>query len=147
LATRQLGRPGAGPFSLTGQPNAMGGRDVGGMATMLAAHREITGDAHRAELEQLRQLAPGTLSSRPGLAAVELFDGLRSGKVKAVWIACTNPAHSMPDIGPVREALQRAEYVIVQEAFRGTDTVPFADVLLPASTWGEKEGTVTNSER
>ncbi len=147
LATRQLGRPGAGPFSLTGQPNAMGGREVGGMATMLAAHREIGDDAHRAELEQLWQLAPGTLSPRPGLAAVELFEGLRSGKVKAVWIACTNPAHSMPDIGPVREALQRAEYVVVQEAFAGTDTVPFADALLPATTWGEKEGTVTNSER
>ncbi|MCR6685718.1 nitrate reductase [Pseudoxanthomonas sp.] len=147
LATRQLGRPGAGPFSLTGQPNAMGGREVGGMATMLAAHREITDEGHRAEVEALWKLAPGTLSPRPGLAAVELFEGLRTGKVKAVWIACTNPAHSMPDIGPVREALHKAEYVVVQEAFSGTDTVPFADALLPASTWGEKEGTVTNSER
>ena len=147
LATRQLGRPGAGPFSLTGQPNAMGGREVGGMATMLAAHREIGDEAHRAEVEALWKLAPGTLSPRPGLAAVELFEGLRAGKVKAVWIACTNPAHSMPDIGPVREALHKAEYVVVQEAFSGTDTVPFADALLPASTWGEKEGTVTNSER
>jgi len=147
LATRQLGRPGAGPFSLTGQPNAMGGREVGGMATMLAAHREIADAAHRAEVEALWKLAPGTLSPRPGLAAVELFEGLRAGKVKAVWIACTNPVHSMPDIGQVREALQRAEYVIVQEAFAGTDTVPYADVLLPASTWGEKDGTVTNSER
>jgi len=147
LATRQLGRPGAGPFSLTGQPNAMGGREVGGMATMLAAHREITDDTHRAEVEALWKLAPGSLSPRPGLAAVELFDGLRSGKVKAVWIACTNPVHSMPDIGQVREALQRAEYVIVQEAFTDTDTVPYADALLPAATWGEKSGTVTNSER
>jgi len=147
LATRQLGRPGAGPFSLTGQPNAMGGREVGGMATMLAAHREIADASHRAEVEALWKLAPGTLSPRPGLAAVELFEGLRAGKVKAVWIACTNPVHSMPDIGQVREALQRAEYVIVQEAFAGTDTVPYADVLLPASTWGEKDGTVTNSER
>ncbi|MDH5835003.1 nitrate reductase [Luteimonas kalidii] len=147
LATRQLGRPGAGPFSLTGQPNAMGGREVGGMATMLAAHREIDNDAHRVELETLWTLAPGSLSPRPGLAAVELFDALHSGKVKAVWIACTNPAHSMPDIGRVREALQRAEYVIVQEAFADTDTVPFADALLPAATWGEKDGTVTNSER
>ena len=147
LATRQLGRPGAGPFSLTGQPNAMGGREVGGMATMLAAHREITDAAHRAEIEALWKLAPGRLSPQPGLAAVELFEGLRSGKVKAVWIACTNPAHSMPDINAVRQALQRAEYVVVQEAFAGTDTVPFADALLPASTWGEKEGTVTNSER
>lgn len=147
LATRQLGRPGAGPFSLTGQPNAMGGREVGGMATMLAAHRELEDPAHRAEVEALWSLAPGTLPAKPGLAAVELFDALHSGKVKAVWIACTNPGHSMPDIGRVREALQRAEYVIVQECYAGTDTVPYADALLPASTWGEKEGTVTNSER
>ena len=147
LACAQIGKPGAGPFSLTGQPNAMGGREVGGMATMLAAHREITDDAHRAEVESLWKLAPGTLSPKPGLAAVELFEGLRSGKVKAVWIACTNPVHSMPDIGQVREALQRAEYVIVQDAFADTDTVPYADALLPAATWGEKDGTVTNSER
>ena len=147
LATRQLGRPGAGPFSLTGQPNAMGGREVGGMATMLAAHRDIDNDAHRAEVEALWRLAPGTLPAKPGLAAVELFDALHSGRVKAVWIACTNPAHSMPDIGRVREALQRAEYVVVQECFSGTDTVPYADALLPAATWGEKDGTVTNSER
>lgn len=147
LATRQLGRPGAGPFSLTGQPNAMGGREVGGMATMLAAHREIGDAAHRAEVETLWRLAPGTLSPTPGLAAVDLFEALHGGKVKAVWIACTNPAHSMPDIARVREALRRAEYVIVQEAFAGTDTVPFADALLPAATWGEKDGTVTNSER
>ena len=147
LATRQLGRPGAGPFSLTGQPNAMGGREVGGMATMLAAHRELDDPLHRAEVEALWSLAPGTLPAKPGLAAVELFDALHSGKVKAVWIACTNPAHSMPDLGRVREALQRAEYVIVQECYAGTDTVPFADALLPASTWGEKDGTATNSER
>lgn len=147
LATGQIGKPGAGPFSLTGQPNAMGGREVGGMATMLAAHREIGNDQHRTEVEQLWGLPANTLSPRPGLSAVPLFEALRSGKVKAVWIACTNPVHSMPDIGRVREALQHAEYVIVQEAFRNTDTVPYADVLLPAATWGEKEGTVTNSER
>ena len=147
LATRQIGRPGAGPFSLTGQPNAMGGREVGGMATMLAAHREIADEDHRAEVEALWKLAPGSLSGKPGLAAVELFEAVRAGKVKAVWIACTNPVHSMPDIGQVREALQRAEYVVVQEAFADTDTVPYADALLPGSTWGEKEGTVTNSER
>ncbi|KAF1722264.1 nitrate reductase [Pseudoxanthomonas wuyuanensis] len=147
LATGQIGRPGAGPFSLTGQPNAMGGREVGGMATMLAAHREIGNEQHRAEVEQLWGLPAHTLSAKPGLSAVPLFEALRSGQVKAVWIACTNPVHSMPDIGRVREALQHAEYVIVQEAFRNTDTVPYADVLLPAATWGEKEGTVTNSER
>jgi assimilatory nitrate reductase catalytic subunit len=147
LATGQIGRPGAGPFSLTGQPNAMGGREVGGMATMLAAHRDIEVAEDRAQVERLWGLPAHTLSARPGLPAVALFDALRSGKVKAVWIACTNPVHSMPDIGHVREALQRAELVIVQEAFGNTDTVPYADVLLPAATWGEKEGTVTNSER
>ncbi len=147
LATAQIGKPGAGPFSLTGQPNAMGGREVGGMATMLAAHREIGNAEHRAEVEQLWSLPEGRLSAQPGAAAVKLFEGLREGRIKAVWIACTNPVHSMPDIGVVREALQRAEYVIVQEAFADTDTVPYADALLPASTWGEKEGTVTNSER
>ena len=147
LATAQIGKPGAGPFSLTGQPNAMGGREVGGMATMLAAHREISSDSDRAELERLWRLPEGRLSARPGAAAVKLFDGLREGRIKAVWIACTNPVHSMPDIAGVREALQRAEYVVVQEAFADTDTVPYADALLPASSWGEKEGTVTNSER
>ncbi|MGH8778391.1 molybdopterin-dependent oxidoreductase [Paraburkholderia sp.] len=148
LATRQIGRPGAGPFSLTGQPNAMGGREVGGMATMLAAHRDIGNPEHHAEIEKLWGLTGiRTLSDRPGLPAVALFDALHSGKVKAVWIACTNPVHSMPDIARVREALDAAEFVVVQEAFMQTDTVPYADVVLPAATWGEKSGTVTNSER
>ncbi|MEM5388458.1 molybdopterin-dependent oxidoreductase [Paraburkholderia phymatum] len=148
LATRQIGKRGAGPFSLTGQPNAMGGREVGGMATMLAAHRDIGNAAHRDEVAKLWGLADAArLSDRPGLPAVEMFEAMRSGKIKAVWIACTNPAHSMPDIAKVREALRRAEFVVVQEAFMQTDTVPFADVVLPAATWGEKSGTVTNSER
>src|ERR1700754_2394075 len=148
LATRQIGRPGAGPFSLTGQPNAMGGREVGGMATMLAAHREIGNAAHREEVARLWGLADASrLSAKPGLPAVDMFEALRSGKVKAVWIACTNPVHSMPDIAMVREALDQAEFVVVQDAFMQTDTVPYADVLLPAATWGEKAGTVTNSER
>jgi assimilatory nitrate reductase catalytic subunit len=145
LATRQIGRPGAGPFSLTGQPNAMGGREVGGMATMLAAHRDIGNARHRQEIETLWGVSG--LSARPGLPAVEMFDAVRQGGIKAVWIACTNPVHSMPDIARVREALEKAEFVVVQEAFTQTDTVPFADVLLPASSWGEKAGTVTNSER
>ena len=147
LATGQIGRPGTGPFSLTGQPNAMGGREVGGMATMLAAHRELGDADDRAELETLWRLPPGRLPSVPGTTAVPLFDGLRSGRIKAVWIACTNPAHSMPDIAAVRAALAAAELVIVQDAFAETDTLPFADVVLPAATWGEKDGTVTNSER
>ena len=145
LATAQIGRAGAGPFSLTGQPNAMGGREVGGLATMLAAHREIGNAAHRAEVERLWGVQG--LSDRPGLPAVEMFDAVRDGRIKAIWIACTNPVHSMPDSERVREALAKAEFVVVQEAFHQTDTVPYADVLLPASSWGEKAGTVTNSER
>ncbi|TAL94763.1 MAG: nitrate reductase [Paraburkholderia sp.] len=145
LATAQIGRAGAGPFSLTGQPNAMGGREVGGMATMLAAHRDIGNAAHREEVARLWGVSQ--LSGRPGLHAVDMFEALHAGKIKAIWIACTNPAHSMPDIPRVREALAKAEFVVVQEAFMLTDTVPFADVVLPAATWGEKSGTVTNSER
>ncbi|MGN6667436.1 MAG: nitrate reductase, partial [Trinickia sp.] len=145
LATGQIGKPGAGPFSLTGQPNAMGGREVGGMATMLAAHRDIGNAEHRAQVEALWGVSG--LSARPGLPAVDMFDAVAEGKIKALWIACTNPVHSMPDIERVRKALRTAQFVVVQEAFEQTDTVPYADVLLPASSWGEKSGTVTNSER
>ncbi|WP_269530795.1 nitrate reductase [Chitinimonas sp. BJYL2] len=145
LATRQIGRPGAGPFSLTGQPNAMGGREVGGMATMLAAHRDIANAAHRDEIAQLWGIP--SVSERPGLPAVAMFDALKNGRIKAIWIACTNPAHSMPDLPAVRAALETAEFVVVQEAFANTDTVAYADLLLPATSWGEKDGTVTNSER
>ncbi|GAB7125752.1 nitrate reductase [Silvimonas sp. JCM 19000] len=147
LATGQIGKPGAGPFSLTGQPNAMGGREVGGMANMLAAHRDITNAEHRAEVAALWGIAPAQLSPNPGLPAVALFDAVRAGQIKAIWVVCTNPVHSMPDIDKVRTALQQAEFVVVQEAYGNTDTVPFADVLLPATSWGEKSGTVTNSER
>ena len=145
LATGQIGRPGAGPFSLTGQPNAMGGREVGGMATMLAAHREITNPVHRAEVEQLWGV--DKLSDRPGLPAVEMFDAMLDGRIKAVWIVCTNPVHSMPEVEKIRKALECAEFVVVQEAFLQTDTVPHADVVFPAAGWAEKSGTVTNSER
>ncbi|SFZ79313.1 nitrate reductase [Chitinimonas taiwanensis] len=145
LASQQIGRPGAGPFSLTGQPNAMGGREVGGMATMLAAHRDIQNPEHRAEVARFWGVE--RLSDIPGTPAVALFDALKSGQIKAVFIACTNPAHSMPDLNTVREALQTAEFVVLQEAFAHTDTAAYADVLLPASSWGEKVGTVTNSER
>ncbi|MBV6888953.1 molybdopterin-dependent oxidoreductase [Xanthomonas campestris pv. spermacoces] len=147
LATGQIGKPGAGPFSLTGQPNAMGGREVGGMATMLAAHREIANADDRAELERLWGVPAGRISPTAGAPAVQLFERLRAGTLKAVWIVCTNPVHSMPEVAGIRAALENAELVIVQEAFSGTDTVPYADVLLPAASWGEKDGTVTNSER
>jgi assimilatory nitrate reductase catalytic subunit len=145
LATGQIGRPGAGPFSLTGQPNAMGGREVGGLATTLAAHRDLADPRHRAEVAALWGV-PG-VASKPGLTAIEMFDAVRSGKVKILWIACTNPAQSLPDLPNVRAALEAAELVILQEAYANTETAPFADVILPATSWGEKDGTVTNSER
>jgi assimilatory nitrate reductase catalytic subunit len=145
LATGQIGKPGSGPFSLTGQHNAMGGREVGGMATMLAAHRDIANPQHRAEVAQFWGV--DAVSGKPGLPAVAMFDAIKAGQIKAVWIVCTNPAHSLPDLPNVRQALEMAEFVVVQDAFAHTDTTAFADVLLPASSWGEKEGTVTNSER
>jgi assimilatory nitrate reductase catalytic subunit len=145
LATGQIGRPGAGPFSLTGQPNAMGGRETGSMATLLPGHRSPASAAHREEMA--RYWGVHSLPETPGKTAVELFEALRTGRIKAVWIACTNPAQSLPQQARVREALDRAEFVVLQEAFGDTETAPYADLLLPAATWGEKDGTVTNSER
>ena len=145
LATGQIGKPGAGPFSLTGQPNAMGGREVGGLANLLSAHRDLANPQHRAEVAALWGI--GSVPQQPGKTAVEMFQAAADGAIKALWIACTNPAQSMPDQATVRRALQRAEFVVVQEAYATTATCDHADLLLPASTWGEKEGTVTNSER
>ncbi|WP_424195948.1 molybdopterin-dependent oxidoreductase [Ampullimonas aquatilis] len=145
LATGQIGKPGAGPFSLTGQPNAMGGREVGGLANLLSAHRDMANSAHRAEVAQLWQIAD--VPATQGKSAVEMFDAVAEGKIKIIWIACTNPAQSMPDIALVRKALETAELVIVQEAYSNTATVAYADVVLPATSWGEKDGSVTNSER
>lgn len=145
LATAQIGKPGAGPFSLTGQPNAMGGREVGGLANLLSAHRDLANPAHRAEVAALWGVAD--VPSRPGKTAVEMFQAAADGEIRALWIACTNPAQSMPDQATVRRALERAEFVVVQEAFATTATAQYADLLLPATTWGEKVGTVTNSER
>jgi assimilatory nitrate reductase catalytic subunit len=145
LATGQIGKPGAGPFSLTGQPNAMGGREVGGLANLLSAHRDLANPLHRAEVARLWGLP--SVPEKPGKAAIDLFRALKNGEIKAVWIACTNPAHSLPFQSEVRAALAKAEYVVLQEAFSNTDTAAFADLLLPAAAWGEKEGTVTNSER
>ncbi len=145
LATHQIGKPGAGPFSLTGQPNAMGGREVGGMATLLSAHRDIGNAEHRAEVARLWGI--DDVPAKPGKSAVEMFEALRNGDIKIIWIVCTNPAQSMPEQKMIREALKNAELVIVQEAYKTTATCDYADVLLPATTWSEKEGTVTNSER
>lgn len=145
LATGQIGKPGAGPFSLTGQPNAMGGREVGGLANLLSAHRDLANPEHRAEVAALWGVP--SVPEKPGKTAVEMFQAAADGEIRALWIACTNPAQSMPDQATVRRALERAEFVVVQEAFATTATCAFADLLLPATTWGEKEGTVTNSER
>ena len=149
LATGQIGKPGAGPFSLTGQPNAMGGREVGGMANLLSAHRDLDNPEHRAEVARLWGLdrEGRAVPAAPGKTAVEMFEAAADGRIKALWIACTNPAQSLPDQAMVRRALQRAEFVVLQEAFAGTATEPYAHLLLPAASWGEKEGTVTNSER
>ena len=145
LATRQIGKPGAGPFSLTGQPNAMGGREVGGLANLLSAHRDMANPEHRAEVARLWGI--NDVPDKPGKTAVEMFQAAADGEIKALWIACTNPAQSMPDQKTVRRALERAELVIVQEAFATPSSCDYADLLFPASTWGEKTGTVTNSER
>lgn len=145
LATGQIGRPGAGPFSLTGQPNAMGGREVGGMANLLSAHRDLANPEHRAEVARLWGVPD--VPATAGKTAVEMFEAVRSGEIKAIWIACTNPAQSMPDQARIHEALESARLVVVQEAYANTETTFYADVLLPAASWGEKEGTVTNSER
>ena len=145
LLTGRIGRPGMGPFSFTGQTNAMGGREVGGLANQLAAHMEIDNPQHRDCVQRFWQ-SP-TIASEAGLKAVDLFDAIDEGKIKAVWVMCTNPVVSMPDADRVRAALNKCELVVVSECVRDTDTTAVADVLLPALTWGEKSGTVTNSER
>jgi anaerobic selenocysteine-containing dehydrogenase len=147
LATGQIGKPGAGPFSLTGQPNAMGGREVGGLSHLLPGYRSVLDPQHRAEVAAVWGVPPEHLSATPGHTAVELFHALAEGKVKAVWIMGTNPAVSMPDLDLVEKGLRQAELVVVQDAYHPTDTTRFADVLLPAAQWPEKEGVMTNSER
>lgn len=143
LATGRIGKRGMGPFSLTGQPNAMGGREVGGLANQLAAHMDFAPD----NVDRVQRFwnAPNIAAS-PGLKAVELFDAVNDGRIKAIWIAATNPADSMPRAGRVREALARCPLVIVSDAWP-TDTTRLAHVVLPAASWAEKSGTVTNSER
>ena len=145
LATGRIGKPGMGPFSLTGQPNAMGGREVGGLANMLAAHMDIENAAHR-QLVQTFWQSP-RIADKSGPKAVEMFRQLADGRIKAMWIIATNPVDSMPDADAVRAALKSCPFVVVSDVVRHTDTTEFAHVLLPSSAWGEKDGTVTNSER
>jgi assimilatory nitrate reductase catalytic subunit len=134
-----------GPFSFTGQPNAMGGREVGGLANQLAAHMELDNPRHRDSVQRFWR-AP-RIAQRPGLKAVELFDAVRARKVRAVWVMATNPVVSLPAADAVRAALAQCDFVVVSDCVRHTDTSALAHVLLPALAWGEKEGTVTNSER
>ena len=144
LLTGRIGRPGMGPFSITGQPNAMGGREVGALSNTLAAHM----DFGPAAIDRVGRFwrAP-RMATRPGLKAVELFEGVRAGRIKAVWIMATNPVASLPDADAVREALRGCELSIVSEAIRASDTVDACRIRLPALAWAEKDGTVTNSER
>ncbi len=145
LATGRIGWPGMGPFSITGQPNAMGGREVGGLANMLAAHMELNDPLHR-DIVQSYWRSP-RIADKPGLKAVELFEAIGEGRVKAVWIMATNPVVSLPDADRVSAALARCELVVSSDIVERTDTNAFAHVLLPALGWGEKNGTVTSSER
>lgn len=145
LLTGRIGRPGMGPFSVTGQPNAMGGREVGGLANQLACHMDIEQSEHREIVKEFWKAS--VIASRPGLKAVDLFKAIGEGKVKAVWIMATNPVVSLPDANAVKAALKACPLVIVSDVTHQTDTAACADVLLPAAAWGEKEGMVTNSER
>ncbi|MFY0616556.1 molybdopterin-dependent oxidoreductase [Shimia sp.] len=145
LATGRIGKPGMGPFSVTGQPNAMGGREVGGLANMLASHLDIENEGHR-DLVQGFWQSP-TIPKNAGLKAVDLFQAVNEGKIKALWVMCTNPAVSMPDAAFVRKAISNCDFVVVSDMFASTDTAKLADVVLPATGWGEKTGTVTNSDR
>jgi formate dehydrogenase alpha subunit len=147
LATGKIGKPGCGPFSLTGQPNAMGGREVGGLSHMLPGYRSVENSKHRREVEDFWGVPPGRISSTPGLPALEQFEALAEGKLKALWIICTNPGASAPDSDLIEKALRQAELVVVQDAYHPTATSRSAHVLLPAAQWSEKDGVMTNSER
>lgn len=145
FATGRIGKEGSGPFSVTGQPNAMGGREVGGLANMLAAHMDLDNDEHHRWVSDFWD-APN-LAKKPGLKAVDLFDAIAVGKIKAVWIMATNPVASMPNASKVKQALKDCPLVVVSDCIADTDTSRCANVLLPAKGWAEKSGTVTNSER
>jgi ferredoxin-nitrate reductase len=145
LITGHIGKPGSGPFSLTGQPNAMGGREVGGLATMLAAHRAIDNPVHRKEVEDFWGVTG--ISDKPGLTATQMIEALERGDLKAVWIICTNPLVSLPDTRRAEAALKKARFVVVQDISNRSNTIELGDLVLPAAGHFEKDGTMTNSER
>ena len=145
LATGRIGTPGCGPFSVTGQPNAMGGREVGGLANMLACHMDLENSDHRSAVRDFWQVPK--LPDRPGLKAVDMFNAVAEGRIKALWIVHTNPAVSMPQAADVRDAIAACPFTVVSDITDRTDTARLADVVLPATAWAEKDGTVTNSDR
>jgi ferredoxin-nitrate reductase len=147
LLTGQIGKPGAGPFSLTGQPNAMGGREAGLLSHQLPGYRTVEDESHRRQCEEFWNRRPGTISPKIGYTAVEMFRALEKGQLQAIWIAATNPAVSLPDLHHIRRALGRARLVVVSDAYHPTETSQLADIVLPAAQWGEKAWTSTNSER
>src|SRR4029077_5192172 len=145
LATGRIGKPGTGPFSLTGQPNARGGREVGGLANQLAAHMGFS----PSEVDRVRRFwqAP-RMAPREGLKAVQMFEAIKAGRIKALWVMATNPAVSLPRAGAMREALAKLDLFVVSDNVISNDTISAgAQILLPAAAWGEKDGSVTNSER
>ncbi|GBF78848.1 molybdopterin oxidoreductase family protein [Aphanothece sacrum] len=147
LMTGDIGKPGAGPFSLTGQPNAMGGREAGGLSHILPGYRVVNNPQHRAEIEQFWDLPPGSIQPQRGRTAWEMIEGLETSEVGLLWIAATNPAVSMPDIKRTQAALRRSPFTVYQDAYYPTETAAYAHILLPAAQWSEKAGTMTNSER
>lgn len=147
LITGHIGKAGSGPFSLTGQPNAMGGREVGGLSNLLPAHRILANELHRNEVEKFWQIPLGSIQPKPGLTATEMFDELNTGKLKAIWILCTNPLVSLPDVRIAEQGLKKAKFVVVQDISNKVETLKYADVVLPAAAWTEKEGTMTNAGR
>ncbi len=147
LMTGNVGKPGAGPFSLTGQPNAMGGREAGGLSHILPGYRVVKNPQHRQDVEAAWSLPEGSISPNPGLAAWDMIVGLEQGTVGVFWVAATNPAVSMPDIERTKAALRKSPFTVCQDAYYPTETAEFAHVLLPAAQWGEKTGIMTNSER
>ena len=147
LLTGEIGKPGAGPFSLTGQPNAMGGREAGGLAHLLPGYRLVTNPDHRAEVEQAWGFAKDSIAATPGLGAWQQVEAMEQGELDLWWVAATNPLVSMPDLERVKKAMQRCPLVVVSEAYADTETSHYAHLLLPASQWSEKAGAMTNSER
>jgi ferredoxin-nitrate reductase len=147
LCTGQIGREGAGPFSLTGQPNAMGGREVGGLAQLLPGYRSVANADHRASVEHHWGFAAGSIAATPGLAVWDQIEAMERGALGLWWVAATNPLVSLPSLNRVRAAVANCPLVVLSEAYAGSETASFAHLILPAAQWSEKSGVMTNSER